>query len=652
MNYVITRLFISFVLGICLSGNSWAETTSLLLRSDLLRSDEQHSTAFHDTAQARQPLASYIYYYEDARSSLGIDDILTLPNANWTHNSHAVFNHGYSQSTWWLRVTLANPTPNQIKRLLEISYPVLDYVNLYVYSPQQHEHIALGDKLPFHERPINHRNFVIPLHWHGQEAITLYLSVKSSSSIQVPLTLWQEDAFFNHDRTQTLAHGIYYGIMFVMVVYNLFVYLAVGERNYLYYVLFVCCMPLFLASLSGFAFQYLWPDLTRWNDQAILVTLSGAVLFGALFTHNFLKVNEMNGIASRLGYIFAALSAIIAILALTQPYNVVIQLLIPFASIVCAWGFCMGIWRWFSGGLSAKYYTIAWSALLAGGIVLALSKYDFLPKNLFTDYATQIGSALEVTLLSFALAERINQERKMRFAAQQDALTTERELRLAREQALDIQKQATDLLENRVQERTRELELLNQKLEQLSETDQLTGLHNRRYLDRVLTEEYTRCARYRHALTLVLIDIDHFKQFNDSYGHLIGDDCLREVARTISQSLRWPSDHPTRYGGEEFCVVLPETTATGALQVAERIRSNVEKLEFYVKQTRVPVTVSIGIYCGNPVPGGNYQSALARADAALYQSKAEGRNRVSLHGAEIGAAFTPEQRANGQPPDR
>ncbi|AUM11840.1 sensor domain-containing diguanylate cyclase [Ketobacter alkanivorans] len=598
-----------------------AFSCSALQAGQLELSAENHS----------QLLAEYIYFLEDPEAGLHIHDIESLPDSAWQHNSAQAFNHGYNSSTWWLKLVIHNQEKAPLKRLLEISYPVLDYISAYIYTDKGVQELHLGDKLPFSERPIDHRNFVIPLEWQANETLTVYLSVKSSSSIQVPLTLWQEQSFFNFDRTQTLMHGIYYGIMFVMVMYNLFVYLAVGERNYLYYVLFVCCMPLFLASLSGFAFQYLWPEFTQWNDQAILVTLSASIIFGSLFTHHFLNASELRNFNRFAAYMLACGATLIIILAFTLPYNIVIRILIPFAAVTCCWGFSLGMYRWFSGGLSAKYYTIAWSSLLSGGVILALSKYDMLPKNLFTDYATQIGSALEVTLLSFALAERINQERKMRYEAQQDALLTERELRQAREQALEIQKQATESLELRVQERTRELESLNHKLEELSDTDQLTGLKNRRYLDRVLEEEFARGARYGHCLGILLLDIDHFKQFNDTYGHLIGDDCLKEVAASIRLGLRWPSDRPTRYGGEEFCVLLPETGVEGALRVAERIRENVENMEFLVKGARIPVTVSIGVAAMVPKVDEKYADMVSKADEALYSSKDNGRNRVTLY---------------------
>lgn len=598
-----------------------------------------HASAFPlQPDRNHQDIPQAIVFLEDPQHQLTLDAVRKLPAERWQRNDDSIFNQGYSESTWWLRVTLQNPTTQRVSRLLEISYPVLDFISVAVFHQAAGtterlpgKHLTLGDKQPFHQRPVDHRNFVVPLSWQPEETLVLYLAVRSSSSIQVPIALWHELTFFSNDRTQSMMHGIYYGIMFVMILYNLFVYLAVGDRNYLYYVMFVFCLPLFLASLNGFAFQYLWPGHTEWNDQAILVFLSGTVFFGFLFTYHFLDVPLGKNGLGWIGVIAMLVAALLMVLALVLPYSLVIRLLVPFAAGCCLIGVSLGVYRWYSGGLSARYYTIAWSALLMGGVILALNKVNYLPKNFFTEYATQIGSALEVILLSFALAERINQERKMRFAAQQEALITERELRQAQEHALEVQKQATESLELRVHERTRELQELNRKLAELSDTDQLTGLKNRRYLDRVLSEELVRSARYRHHLAVLLMDIDHFKAFNDTYGHLVGDDCLREVGQCICDGMRWPSDRAARYGGEEFCVVLPETDIQGAMKVAERIRQNVEVLGFLVKGEPVPVTISIGVTCLVPAPELTIEALLAQADQALYLSKKAGRNCVTLY---------------------
>ena len=131
-------------------------------------------------------------------------------------------------------------------------------------------------------------------------------------------------------------------------------------------------------------------------------------------------------------------------------------------------------------------------------------------------------------------------------------------------------------------------------------------------------------------MTLMMLDIDHFKKFNDTYGHLAGDTCLQAVAKRISEDLRWPGDSVARFGGEEFCVLLSETGSAGANKVAERIRSNIEQLEFRWQNNRIPVTISIGIVAKNPRADDSIEYLISCADQALYKSKAAGRNRATF----------------------
>jgi diguanylate cyclase len=177
------------------------------------------------------------------------------------------------------------------------------------------------------------------------------------------------------------------------------------------------------------------------------------------------------------------------------------------------------------------------------------------------------------------------------------------------------------------------LQAANAKLEELSATDQLTGVRNRRYLDRVLQEEYARAYRYRDNIAVMLLDIDHFKRFNDVWGHQVGDDCLRQVAAVLMEAVRAPIDHVARYGGEEFCIVMPQTGAEGAAVVAERIRQAVQDMDFVVDGERLPVTISIGLAAHIPQAMEGSRELLKQADMALYQAKGEGRNRVVMAAA-------------------
>ncbi|MGH8464094.1 MAG: diguanylate cyclase, partial [Pseudomonas sp.] len=169
--------------------------------------------------------------------------------------------------------------------------------------------------------------------------------------------------------------------------------------------------------------------------------------------------------------------------------------------------------------------------------------------------------------------------------------------------------------------------IAEQGLATLAATDSLTGLANRRRLDQVLRQEWARSQRNARPLSVLMIDVDHFKAFNERHGHPGGDDALRQVAAAIDNSIRRPADLAARYGGEEFLVVLPETDLQGAQLLAERIRRNVEALPHYADDSQ-PVTVSVGIGCYTPNAQQDLATLLGSADDALYRAKRNGRNRV------------------------
>ncbi len=171
------------------------------------------------------------------------------------------------------------------------------------------------------------------------------------------------------------------------------------------------------------------------------------------------------------------------------------------------------------------------------------------------------------------------------------------------------------------------LRLSNERLQELSSTDPLTGLFNRRYFMEALAGEFERVERYDTDLSFVMIDIDHFKRLNDTYGHQAGDDVLREMGQVIRDQIRTP-DTPCRYGGEEFCVLLPQTPFDGAVEFARRLRLVVEGHPFPAQGGTVGLTASLGVSTAPSPRVGGYEDLIRLADEALYEAKESGRNRV------------------------
>jgi diguanylate cyclase (GGDEF)-like protein/PAS domain S-box-containing protein len=196
----------------------------------------------------------------------------------------------------------------------------------------------------------------------------------------------------------------------------------------------------------------------------------------------------------------------------------------------------------------------------------------------------------------------------------------------ARKDAERLLQEAKDELEQRVDERTRQLLEANRRLEELAMRDPLTGLLNRRALQERLDQELSRARRHGTPLSALVLDVDHFKQINDSAGHDAGDAVLRQLGGLLEEIVR-DGDIVARYGGEEFVVVAPHTAQQGALVLAERIRGRVEATKCNSRSWFGRVTVSVGTAELEQAPA-SAESLLTRADAAMYQAKHQGRNRV------------------------
>ncbi|HET9529790.1 MAG TPA: diguanylate cyclase [Blastocatellia bacterium] len=191
--------------------------------------------------------------------------------------------------------------------------------------------------------------------------------------------------------------------------------------------------------------------------------------------------------------------------------------------------------------------------------------------------------------------------------------------------------------------RTQQLEQANQALRRISYLDGLTGVANRRHFEEALDLEWRRASRAGMPLSLIMVDTDYFKPFNDAYGHQRGDDCLRLIASTLRNALNRPGDVVARYGGDEFVILIPGTDAEGAAELAEAMRVRVEGME--IRHQASPddkvVTISLGVVTDYPTRGFSAGELIAAADEALYQAKNGGRNRLMVSREPMRKGSTP-----------
>ena len=544
-----------------------------------------------------------------------LSDVVEQPAEVWSDVSGQTPNLGYTSAALWLRIAL--PEWRGGGRILELGDPLLQHVDVHVYSRSgallaRH---AMGTSRPFAERPQRAPMFAVPLTSAASRGWVL-VRVQSETSVQVPVSLWTRESFEERMENLMLRNGIYIGVVAAMLFHNLLVFLSIRETAFLWYSGWVASFSLFILTLGGLSFQWFWPQSPDWNLISLPVTLALAVAVGSGFFTCFPRDGAEPGKGDRLIGQLAWLSLALAVASFWLPYRVAIHLVIANAMAVILLSIVFAAWRAQQGCVAARHFLMAFSFVALGGVVLALTRIGVLPRNDLTEVAPQLGAALEMLMLSLALAARINNERRLRSEAQAELI--EAQLR----QNLE--------LEARVEARTRELNLVNQRLERISRTDGLTNLSNRRHLDECLRKEVRRAIRNRSGVGLLMLDVDHFKRLNDTFGHQAGDVCLRALADVLRNSARRGGDLVARYGGEEFCILVPDASEQDCLCFAESIRQQIERAEVRCDGVVLKMTVSIGVAWRDGSAELSPACLVQCADRALYAAKSAGRNRVSV----------------------
>ncbi|MDI2592155.1 7TM diverse intracellular signaling domain-containing protein [Pseudomonas sp. 681] len=385
----------------------------LLLCLPLLAS----AVEFDETTQSL-PLGRAMQVYEDADGQATIADVLAQAAAgNFKAHDKATLNAGYSRSAFWLKIDLHYHPGNPIAQrtwLLELAYPPLDHLDLYLADASGNYQLIrrTGDALPFASREISQNNYLFNLTFKPDQARTVYLRLQSEGSIQAPITLWSSTAYLEDQPLRLYVLGLIYGVLLGMLVYNLFIFLSVRDTSYLYYIFYIASFGLYQLSVNGAAAQYFWPNNPWWTNASTPFFIGCAGLFGSQFARSFLQTARHSRWLDRLLIGLIAFGAVVVGLSLMTSYALALRLATALALLFTVVIFAAGIFAWARGLRVARYFIIAWSAFLLGGVVNTLMVLGYLPNVFLTMYASQIGSAIEVALLSLALADRINAMRE------------------------------------------------------------------------------------------------------------------------------------------------------------------------------------------------------------------------------------------------
>ncbi|UUY10076.1 response regulator [Pseudomonas sp. J452] len=381
-----------------------------------------------DETTTRLPLGATMHVFEDVRGDASIVDVASPAlQGSFRQHRQAVLNAGYSRSVFWLRLDLQY-SPRSASGAahpwyLELAYPPLDHLELYLPDAAGGYRLAqrTGDALPFSSRQIKQNNYLFELDLPPGQSQRIYLRLESQGSMQAPLTLWSPQAYLEYQPKRIYVLGIIYGVLLVMLIYNLFIYLSVRDTSYLYYILYIASFGLYQVSVNGAGIEYFWPDSPWWANAATPFLIGSAAFFGCQFARSFLHTAEHSPWVDRLLLLLMACGALVMALALTASYGVALRMATYLALLFTVVIFSAGVLAWMRGMRVARYFIFAWSAFLVGGITNTLMVLGYLPNLFLTMYASQIGSALEVGLLSLALADRINAMKEERARILQEA---------------------------------------------------------------------------------------------------------------------------------------------------------------------------------------------------------------------------------------
>lgn len=498
-------------------------------------------------------------HYKAVPADATLEPQRLLNSGNWQPAASSP-NMGYDSRAYWFRFSLAAPDSGRVERVTRIGYPQLDDVRFLLFRNGELEKTYhTGDRKPFAERPIQHPQFLFPTSLEAGNDYEVLIRVETNGAVQLPLQVWEPNALFAHLSLQDQAHALYYGILVVVILFNLFIFLALRETTYLYYTLAITSYLLLMSTLRGTAFAVLWPQMPWLHNQMMLATIPAAILFSALFVRAFLRLDRNNPRLDMLakGAIFigflALLGAFVLNYSLSTRFSVVLA--VPAFLLLLS----IGPIEWARGNRAAKFYTVAWAALSIGSTLAALNKLGWVPNHFITEYGIQIGSALEAMLLTVALAERLYRERHERVLAQDARLREHADRREA------------------------ELRLINQALHH-----PVTGLPNRTSFEMLVNDAVHNRTIAQYAVMVIQLSNHHAIQ--KTLGHANSESLMEGFAHCIERHARsLPGIRPVEQHDRGQHVVASLESASFALLLdATRVREEPEAVYQFIECLREP----------------------------------------------------------------
>ncbi|MDH1867777.1 diguanylate cyclase [Pseudomonas chengduensis] len=583
-------------------------------------------------ASSGMPLNAHIELLEDDQGTLAIDDLAAPEQQSRFQPANGRASVGQSLNPWWIKVTLQRDMRAPAHWVLEVGS--VTQLDLQLHQPDGQGGWLVrqaGERVAFSEnRDHPYRRMVFDLPALGEQPTTFYLRAFDPAGNSFPLRIWQLDDLTQLATRENLALGAIYGVVFALLLYNLFILISLRDKAYFWYVLTTAFALLFIMSMTGHGAQYLWPNhaVPAWLDRITLPSLWG--LFASRFTQTLLQTRIYVRWAHHLLNMACVIYLIAIVLTLfDQRYLAAWAIaLLSLTSIPAALG--SAVIRWRQGFFPAQLYLYGYGLVLGSVAILLLRTTGVLQPAEWNAYVFPLAVAAESILFSFALAYRIQILKQERAVALQQA-DREKTARLAQLQA------SADELQAAVTARTAELAATNEQLRERERElqhaafhDSLTELPNRRYLVERCESALAHAERHNDSVALLLIDLDHFKPINDRFGHAAGDLMLQVIAMRLREHVR-AGDAVARLGGDEFAALICGNDAERqAREIAERLLAELsEPVHYGAERLRVTISIGVALY---PRHAKNFTGLYKAADMALYRVKERGRSGSRVHG--------------------
>jgi len=399
---------------------------------------------------SKYSLGPYLEFLEDKQGDLTLNDVLKPEQQKeFFASTSRTPNFGLTKSVYWSKFSLVNPLDKEQFVLLENEYPHIDGIQMFVFRDgKKIASVQAGDMVPHKDKGIDYRKPIIKLTIPPLSTTHVFMRFQTESTMQLSLTIWRPVAFAEKINREQTFIGIYFGIMGAMLFYNLFLFIFLRERNYLYYILYLIFITLTQLQVSRLDVVYLWPDSPVFANLSHPVFINLTYFFAGLFSRSFLNTKDRTPYIDKVILLVMGVSLFSILLTFVSGYTAGV---IPVVYFTVFFGplsvLVAGIKCWVNGLTIARYYTIAWSALLVSLIIFNFRNLGVLANSPIIQYSVYIGTAIEVIFLSLALGDRITMLKNDKIDAQIRAFEAEKAL--------------TKMLEKEVEEQTSHINQLS-----------------------------------------------------------------------------------------------------------------------------------------------------------------------------------------------